>query len=167
MFNIAKPFAAAILSVSVLCATPGFSAGIGGASNFGNQNTTADNLAIPVKHKKHRRRNPKTGEVIAGAILLGVLGAVAASNSGNHYNGHYTKSHENKVKAATKACRKSARKWFRNRFSKKPSVSTRHVTYNGKNRYRVDGVVSNKNNRNKHRFHCNTRNGNVRKFSAK
>lgn len=167
MFNIAKPFAAVLLSASVLFTTPGFSAGIGGNSSFGAYDMVTENLAVPVKHKKHRRRNPKNGEVIAGAILLGILGLAAAANSGSHNSSQYTTSQERRMKAANKACQKSARKWFRKRFPNKPRVNTHHLTFNGKNRYSVDGVVSNRNNRNKHRFHCNTRNGNVRKFSAK
>lgn len=166
MINIPKSFATVVLSASILCATPGFSAGIGGVAALNGHNVATDNLATTVKHKRHRRRDLKPGEVIAGAILLGILGAAAASSSGSHYNGQYTTAHENRVKVATKACQRSARSWFRKRFPNRPRVNTLHVTYNGKNRYRVDGVVSNRNNRNKHRFHCNTRNGNVRNFSA-
>lgn len=167
MFNIAKPFAAVVLSASILCATPGFSAGIGGNSSFSTYDMVTENLAVPVKHKKHKRRNPKTGEVIAGAILLGILGVAAAANSNSHYSDHYTTAQERRMKAANKACRKSARKWFRKRFPAKPQVNTLHLTFNGKNRYSVDGIVSNRNDRNRHRFHCKTRNGNVRKFSVK
>lgn len=165
MFNIAKPFAAVVLSASILCATPGFSAGIGGNSSFSTYDMVTENLAVPVNHKKHKRRSPKTGEVIAGAILLGILG-VAAANSNNHNHGRYTTAQERRMKAANKACRQSARKWFRKRFPAKPQVNTLHLTFNGNNRYSVDGIVSNRNDRNKHRFHCNTRNGNVRKFSV-
>lgn len=164
MFNIAKPFAAVVLSASILCATPGFSAGIGGNSSFSTYDMVTENLAVPVKHKKHKRRNPKAGEVIAGAILLGILGVAAAANSNN---GQYTTAQERRMKAANKACHASARKWFRKRFPAKPRVNTLHLTFNGNNRYSVDGIVSNRNDRNGHRFHCNTRNGNVRKFSVK
>lgn len=46
-------------------------------------------LIQQIKHKRHKRREPKAGEVIAGAILLGVLGAAAASADDNHYNDYY------------------------------------------------------------------------------
>lgn len=164
MFKIARPIAAVVVSASMLLSTPGFSAGIGGISTFGERNVAPQNLTVPIHHKRHKRRNPKPGEVIAGAILLGILGVAVASGSRNHYNDQYTTAHENRVKAATKACRKSARKWFRKKFHKKPRVNTLHVTYKGKKRYDVDGIVSNRNDRNRYRFHCKTRKGKVRKF---
>ncbi len=167
MFNITKPYAAIILSASVLLTTPGFSAGIGGPSSYGASNIGQENLVLPVKQKRNKRRDLKPGEVIAGAVLLGILGAAVASSSSNHNDRQYSRAHENRVKAATRACNKSARKWFRNKFPAKPRVNTKHVTYDGKNRYSVNGVVSNRNNRNKHRFYCSTRNGNVRKFSVR
>jgi len=167
MFNIAKPIAAIFLSASVLCTTPGFSAGIGGPASYGASHIGTENLVLPVKQKRHERRDLKPGEVIAGAILFGILGAAVASGAGNRNDRRYSREHENGVKAATKACNRSARKWFRNKFPAKPRVNAKNVTYDGKNRYSVNGVVSNRNNRNKHRFYCSTRNGNVRKFSVR
>ena len=65
------------------------SAGAGSARGSQMSFAVGSGLIQQIKHKRHKRREPKAGEVIAGAILLGVLGAAAASADDNHYNDYY------------------------------------------------------------------------------
>jgi len=121
--------------------------------------------AVAVKHRKYRRREPKAGEVIAGAILLGVLGVAAASSGNYHYDDHYHTTHENYIRSSVRNCRRAARQRYRLIVGRgQIDATTRHVTYLGRNRYEVRGRVSRKNGTRSRHFVCRARVGQVRRL---
>jgi hypothetical protein len=124
-----------------------------------------DSPAVAVKHRKYKRREPKAGEVIAGAILLGVLGAAAASSGNYHYDDHYHTTHENYIRSSVRNCRRAARQRYRHVIGRgRIDATTRHVTYLGRNRYEVRGRVSRENGAHSRRFVCQARVGQVRRL---
>ena len=162
MLKLREVVATGAVTALLVMSTPNLARSIAGLSAPPSAPVRVS-IVEPVKHKNYKRRDPETGEVIAGIILLGILG-IAAANSDDHYDDYYTETHKNWMRTAARSCRQAARRWFRNRYPAKAQVNVKHMTYRGNARYHVDGVVSNRNNRNRHRFVCNTRYGSVIKF---
>lgn len=118
-----------------------------------------------VDHKRHKRRNPNSGEVIAGAVLLGILGVAAAASSDNHYNNHYHGNHEGNIRTSDRNCRSAARQRYRRDVGGRVRAETRHVTYRGGNRYEITGRVRRTDGSRFRRFVCITRVGQVRRLN--
>ena len=140
----------------------------GAGSVRGTQTSFADGNGViqQVKHKRHKRREPKAGEVIAGAILLGVLGVAVASADDNHYDDYYHSYHENYIRASDRNCRQTARRRYRSVARGPVRAETRHITYLGGNRYEVTGRVRQTDGGRSRRFVCRTRVGQVRRLDT-